>query len=248
MSFLRRYSSFYLVSVMYVRRLILRWTIYIGLLAMAACAPIGGGGQSSPASVSPEAVVETVAAPANPAATELSTPSANQPSATLSPPANTTATATSPAVRPSTPTSTGQLEVETPTELMTFVLGEMDGQSNNKKVLLAEVAPTDVRRAGPIDPSRSTLIRCWLLEAGMTMPCTPQQYLQLYQEDLSSRGGQWAYTYGVFATLAMTDSGQGATVRLDRYSGPTAGSGWEYSLRKVESQWQVLSRRMVWIS
>lgn len=232
---------------MYKRILKLRWTIYIGLLAWAACAPVGGGPQSSPSPVGSEAAVESATAPANPAATELSTPSTTHPAATLSPPANTTATVTSPAVRPSTPTSTGRLEVETPPELVAFVLGEMD-QSNNKKFLLAEVAPTDVRRAGPIDPSRSTLIRCWLLEAGITMPCTPQQYLQLYHEDLSSRGGQWVYTYGVFATLAITDSGQEATVRLDRYSGPNAGSGWEYSLRKVESQWQVLSRRMIWIS
>ena len=136
----------------------------------------------------------------------------------------------------------------TPPEIVSTILNEFGfSRGDNGDLFIAEVSAKAGRQASPLDLTKVAVVRCWHSVAGQPLPCTPQEYTRLYQDD-NSRSGPWQHSYGVFAFLSLNDSGPLATVRLDNLSGPLAGSGWEYDLRKAGNQWEVRSKRMVWIS
>jgi hypothetical protein len=128
--------------------------------------------------------------------------------------------------------------------LLRFIVSEL-AEGGKKDRYIAQSSRATLPATGPLRKDSVSLERCWFSQPGSLSDCNPSEFVDSYQHEPYR---PWKHSYVVFGLVSVDDSGSQAIVQLDEYFGPQAASGDLITVGRVNSQWQVVSRRPLWTS
>ncbi len=126
-------------------------------------------------------------------------------------------------------------------QLETYIVSQLaGGEKQHRYVILV----TTKDPMAPLPMAQEVIKKCWLYKDDLLNNCLAENFLNSVDGE---KGIPWNYSYVIISVISENSEFSQATVRLDEISGPSATKGLLYKLIKVNGDWQIESRKIIWL-